>query len=288
MAWVEYLIDSLKRIFLKKSISDFENETENGEEGYDSRFNDSTSEERGINIKTYYENWENQTFESLLQEHGCVELKLLINNNEISESFSFCNIGINYSITKTADFNFRYRSISVLPKYRERGVCSYLLLKSIIVVLETLENNHLLNSRQAQGVIATALGRVSELEQELEISPVTSLDKIAEDFDFASVEKVFPSRLSKKAKKGIVKALLEFPDTERENLLEFALELSKQNKARKVNYLIFVLNDWVIEGVQTKGQAVAYHEQNFGEVLPDVSDEDISEDFRSAMDLWKD
>ena len=41
MAWVEYLIDSLKRIFLKKSISDFENETENGEEGYDSRFNDS-------------------------------------------------------------------------------------------------------------------------------------------------------------------------------------------------------------------------------------------------------
>ena len=142
MAWVEYLIDSLKRIFLKKSISDFENETENGEEGYDSRFNDSTSEERGIKIKTHYENWENQTFESLLQEHGCVELKLLINNNEISESFSFCNIGINYSITKTADFNFRYRSISVLPKYRERGVCSYLLLKSIIVVLETLENKN--------------------------------------------------------------------------------------------------------------------------------------------------
>ena len=72
MAWVEYLIDSLKRIFLKKSISDFENETENGEEGYDSRFNDSTSEERGIKIKTYYKNWENQTFESLLEEHGCV------------------------------------------------------------------------------------------------------------------------------------------------------------------------------------------------------------------------
>lgn len=65
---------------------------------------------------------------------------MLINDNTISESFSFCNIGINYSVTKTADFNFRYRSISVLPKYRERGVCSYLLLKSIIVVLEALEN----------------------------------------------------------------------------------------------------------------------------------------------------
>lgn len=140
MAWFEYLTDSLKKFFLKKSISDFENETENEEEGYDPRFNDTTSEELGIKIKTYYENLENQTFDSLLEEDGCVELELLINDNAISESFSFRNIGINYSVTKTADFNFRYRSISVLPKYRERGVCSYLLLKSIIVVLEALEN----------------------------------------------------------------------------------------------------------------------------------------------------
>ncbi|HEM3576353.1 TPA: hypothetical protein U1B85_002250, partial [Streptococcus suis] len=140
MAWFEYLTDSFKKFFLKKSISDFENETENEEEEYDPRFNDSTSEERGIKIKTYYENWENQTFDSLLEEDGCVELELLINDNTISESFSFRNIGINYSVTKTADFNFRYRSISVLPKYRERGVCSYLLLKSIILVLEALEN----------------------------------------------------------------------------------------------------------------------------------------------------
>ena len=140
MAWFEYLTDSLKKFFLKKSISDFENETENEEEGYDPRFNDTTLEERGIKIKTYYENWENQTFDSLLEEDGCVELELLINDNAISESFSFRNTGINYSVTKTADSNFRYRSISVLPKYRERGVCSYLLLKSIIVVLEALEN----------------------------------------------------------------------------------------------------------------------------------------------------
>ncbi|HFH7108660.1 TPA: hypothetical protein ACJSJ0_002195 [Streptococcus agalactiae] len=140
MAWFEYLTDSLKKFCLKKSITDFENETENEEEGYDPRFNDSNSEERGIKIKTYYENWVNQTFDSLLEKDGCVELELLINDNAISESFSFRNISINYSATKTADFNFRYRSISVLPKYRERGVCSYLLLKSIIVVLEALEN----------------------------------------------------------------------------------------------------------------------------------------------------
>ena len=55
MAWFEYLTDSLKKFFLKKSISDFENETENEEERYDPRFNDTTSEERGIKIKTYYE-----------------------------------------------------------------------------------------------------------------------------------------------------------------------------------------------------------------------------------------
>lgn len=140
MAWFEYLTDSLKKIFLKKSISDFENETENREEGYDPRFNDSISKERGIKIKTYYENWKNQTFDSLLEVYGCVELVLLINDNEISESFSFCNVGTNNSVTETANFNFRYRSISVIPNYRKRGVCSYLLLKTIIVVLEALEN----------------------------------------------------------------------------------------------------------------------------------------------------
>lgn len=33
MAWFEYLTDSLKKFCLKKSITDFENETENEEEG---------------------------------------------------------------------------------------------------------------------------------------------------------------------------------------------------------------------------------------------------------------
>lgn len=156
-----------------------------------------------------------------------------------------------------------------------------------IKLLETLENNHLLNSRQAQGVIATALGRVSELEQELKISPVTSLDKIAEDFDFSEVEKLFP-RLSRKAKKYIVKALLEFPEIERRTLLELALKICKQNRAKKVNYLISLLNEWVIEGVQTRAQALGLHDQNYGELLPDVSRVEASEEFISAMDLWKD
>lgn len=68
MAWFEYLMSSLKQIFLKKSISDFENETGIRDEVDDTRFNDSASKERGLKIKTYYENWKNQTFDSLLEE----------------------------------------------------------------------------------------------------------------------------------------------------------------------------------------------------------------------------
>lgn len=156
-----------------------------------------------------------------------------------------------------------------------------------IKLLETLENNHLLNSRQAQGVIATALGRVSELENELKTSPITTLDKMAEDFDFSEVEKLFP-RLSRKNRKKIVKELLDFPEIERRTLLELALNICKQNRAGNVNYLIALLNEWVIEGVQTRAQAVGLHDQNYGELLPDVRHVEVSEEFLSAMDLWKD
>lgn len=156
-----------------------------------------------------------------------------------------------------------------------------------IKLLETLENNHLLNSRQAQGVIATALGRVSELENELKTSPITTLDKMSEDFDFSEVEKLFP-RLSRKNRKKIVKELLDFPEIERRTLLELALDICKQNRAGNVKYLVDVLNEWVIEGVQTRAQALGVHDQNYGELLPDVRHVEASEEFLSAMNLWKD
>ena len=156
-----------------------------------------------------------------------------------------------------------------------------------IKLLEKLENNHLLNSRQAQGVISTALGRVSELEEELKISPITTLDKMADDFDFSEVEKLFP-RLSRKNRKKIVKELLDFPEIERRTLLELALDICKQNRAGNVKYLVDVLNEWVIEGVQTRAQALGVHDQNYGELLPDVRHVEASEEFLSAMNLWKD
>lgn len=162
-----------------------------------------------------------------------------------------------------------------------------LVERSDIKLLEKLENNHLLNSRQAQVVISTALGRVSELEQELKISPVTTLDKMAEDFDFSEVEKLFP-RLSKKSKKKIVKELLDFPEEERKGILELALDICNQNKAKTPDYLITILNEWVIDGVQSRVEALGLHDQNYGELLEDVSYEEISDDFRNAMDLWKD
>ena len=160
-----------------------------------------------------------------------------------------------------------------------------LVERSDIKLLEKLEKNHLLNSRQAQGVIHTALGRVSELDEELKTSPVTTLDKMAEDFDFSDVEKLFP-KLSRKSRKYIVKELLEFPEIERRTLLELALKICKQNSAGSVSYLVDVLHEWVIEGVQTRAQALGVHDQNYGELLPDHVE--ASEEFLSAMNLWKD
>lgn len=155
-----------------------------------------------------------------------------------------------------------------------------------IKLLEKLKNNHLLNSRQAQGVISTALGRVSELEEELKISPITTLDKIAEDYDLSSVEKFAP-RLSRKARKYIVKALLEFPEREQKGILDLALDICKQNRARSVNYLIAMLKEWVDEGVQSRVEALGVHDQNYGELLPDVSNIEVSDEFHEAMWLWK-
>ena len=136
-------------------------------------------------------------------------------------------------------------------------------------------------------MIHTALGRVSELEQELKVSPVTTLDKIAEDYDLSEVEKLFP-RITRKVRKFIVKVLLDFPEKEREGILELALDICNQNKAKNPNYLITILNNWSIDGVQSRVEALGIHDQNYGELLEDVSDVEVSDDFKSAMDLWKD
>ena len=155
-----------------------------------------------------------------------------------------------------------------------------------IKLLETLENNHLLNSKQAQGVIASALGRVSELAQEAEILSVASLDKTPDEFDFSEVEQFFP-RLSKESKNMLSKMLQGFPKEEQNAILESALKICKQNHVKTIKYLVLILNEWIVEEVQTGEQALVFHEQNYGELSLDDTEIKLSDEFLEAMDLWK-
>ena len=142
MSCISNLADKLKKFLNRNSsnmkpidIGDDPNSLD-----YDSQFNDSLVRKKGLCFKVYYENWENQTFESLLEVNGALEMELKFGEEVLSQSFGFRNIGIESSVIKKADYNFRYKSIDIVPKYREKGVCSCLLLKSIIVVLENVRN----------------------------------------------------------------------------------------------------------------------------------------------------
>ena len=154
-----------------------------------------------------------------------------------------------------------------------------------IKLLEKLENNHLLNSKQAQGVIATALRRVSELEQEAEILLVAPLDKTPDDFDFSEVDNFFP-KLSKNSKMVLSNILQGFPEEEQDAILGSALKICEQNHVRTIKYLMLILNEWIVNEVQTGEQALIFHEQNYGELSPDASEVELSDDFLQAMDLW--
>ena len=156
MSWISNLLDRIKR-FLNGNSSNMKplyigddtifnfSVNQNGNDSnpmdYDPKFNDILAQEMGLCFKTHYENWENQIFESLLEVQGTLELELIFKGEPLSESFYFRNIGVGYSVNKTADYNFRYKSIGVISEYRGKGVCSCLLLKSIIVVLENVINN---------------------------------------------------------------------------------------------------------------------------------------------------
>ena len=156
MSWISNLLDRIKRFLNGNSsnmkpldigddtifnFSVYQNGNDSNPMDYDPKFNDILAQEMGLCFKTYYENWENQIFESLLEVQGSLELELIFKGERLSESFYFRNIGVGDSVNKTADYNFRYKSIGVISEYRGKGVCSCLLLKSIIVVLENVINN---------------------------------------------------------------------------------------------------------------------------------------------------
>lgn len=157
--------------------------------------------------------------------------------------------------------------------------------KEDLSLLRRLENSHLVSKQEAQGLISKAIGRVGALavEQQPEL-PVGSEKTIVADLD--KVKEMFP-RVTKKAHELLINAIQNFSEKEQEGVLEYAMVIAKQNNARNVNYIVTLLNNWAIEEIQTKDQAVALHDQTYGETLPDMGSIELSEDFMNAMDLWK-
>ena len=158
--------------------------------------------------------------------------------------------------------------------------------KEDLSLLRRLENPHLVSKQEAQGLISKAIGRVASLAVEQQPA-LPSVPEREVAVDVEKVRELFPSA-EKRQLNLVATTMQNFPEEEQDAILEYALFLGKHNKARSVKYILHLLNGWVIEGVQTKGQAVALHDQNYGEPLEDVSDVEISDDFLSAMDLWKD
>ena len=157
--------------------------------------------------------------------------------------------------------------------------------KNDLLLLRKLENPHLVSKQEAQGIISKAIERVSDLgsKAELKLSNNTENVVIA---DLDKVKELFP-RVTKKAQELLINAIQNFAKEEQEGILEYAMVIAKQNNARSVNYLITLLNEWIIEDVQTKDQAVALHDQTYGETFPNMESIELSEDFMNAMDLWK-
>lgn len=157
--------------------------------------------------------------------------------------------------------------------------------KEDLSLLRRLENSHLVSKQEAQGLISKAIGRVGALavEQQPEL-PVGSEKTIVANLN--KVKEMFP-RVTKKAHELLINAIQNFSEKEQEGILEYAMVIAKQNNARNVNYVIALLNNWAIEEIQTKEQAVAFHDQTYGETLPDMESINLSEDFLNAMDLWK-
>lgn len=157
--------------------------------------------------------------------------------------------------------------------------------KEDLSLLRRLENSHLVSKQEAQGLISKAIGRVGALavEQQPEL-PVGSEKTIVADLD--KVKEMFP-RVTKKAHELLINAIQNFSEKEQEGILEYAMVIAKQNNARNVNYIVTLLNNWAIEEIQTKEQAVALHDQTYGETLLDMENVKPSEDFLNAMDLWK-
>ena len=103
--------------------------------------------------------------------------------------------------------------------------------------------------------------------------------------DFFS--KNFPN-IVPKMRNDILTVLQEFPDSEREGLLDYAYHIYTQNEVKSPSYIEKVLNEWASVGVRDVADAREVHDDNYGDTYELVpKDVEISSDFKNAMDLWK-
>lgn len=152
------------------------------------------------------------------------------------------------------------------------------------VLLSQLKTGHLISRNKAGAIISEALKIVSELEN-INQEALQSIPEIIERYSdfFSNFEKIVP-----KMRNDILTTIQEFPDSERENLLEYAYKIFKQNNGNSIGYIVKTLKQWLMAGVTNVTEAMEIHDENYGptyEVLPKNSEP--SPDFLDAMNLWK-
>ena len=151
-------------------------------------------------------------------------------------------------------------------------------------LLSKLKTGHLISRNKAGAIISEALKIVSELEK-INQEALQSIPEIKERYSdfFSNFEKIVP-----KMRNDILTTIQEFPDSERENLLEYAYKIFKQNNGNSIGYIVETLKRWLMAGVTNVTEAMEIHDENYGptyEVLP--KNIEVRPDFLDAMNLWK-
>ena len=152
-------------------------------------------------------------------------------------------------------------------------------------LLSQLKTGHLISRNKAGIIISEALKIVSEFEK-IHQEALQSIPEIKERYsDFFSNN--FPN-IVPKMRNDILILIQEFPDSEREGLLDYAYHLYTQNEAKSPSYIKKVLNEWALAGVSDVADAREVHDDNYGDTYELVpKDVEISPEFKNAMDLWK-
>lgn len=152
-------------------------------------------------------------------------------------------------------------------------------------LLSQLKEGHLISRNKAGIIISEALKIVSEFEK-IHQEALQSIPEIKERYsDFFSNN--FPN-IVPKMRNDILTVIQEFPDSEREGLLDYAYHLYTQNEAKSPSYIEKVLNEWALAGVRDVADAREVHDDNYGDTYELVpKGVEISPEFKNAMDLWK-